>query len=76
MTVEQINYICYGCREMYGDRDDHKCVTCANNYIHPTFYFSNTNETVTNPHYKKEVEKTKEVEIKMDTAWNQRLQKD
>ena len=51
MIRKEIEKICYGCREMYGDRDDHKCLNCQHNYIHKTFYFDDTKETVKNVNY-------------------------
>lgn len=51
LSKEQVKQICYGCREMYGDRDDHKCIDCNNNIYSKTFYFDNTKETVMNPNW-------------------------
>lgn len=51
LSKEQVERICYGCREMRGDRDDHKCIDCKNNIYHETFYFDDTKETVMNPNW-------------------------
>ena len=54
MDRETTERICYGCREMLGDRDDHKCIDCRNNIYAKTFYFDDTKTTVPNPNYKGE----------------------
>ena len=54
--TETIERICYGCREMLGDRDDHKCVSCQWGVFHETFYFDDTKETVKNPNFKPRLE--------------------
>lgn len=51
MDRKTTEYICYGCREMLGDRDDHKCIDCQHNIYAKTFYFDNTKEVIPNPNY-------------------------
>lgn len=42
---------CYCCREMRGDRDDHKCIDCQHNWYMRNFWFDDVKESVPNPNY-------------------------
>jgi hypothetical protein len=52
MDRQALKKHCYYCREMRGDRDDHKCIDCKNNIYQETFYFDDTKEVVANLNYK------------------------
>ncbi len=52
MTKQTTEKICYGCREMYGDRDDHKCVGCQHNIYTEEFWFEGERRYVANPDYR------------------------